>query len=67
MQPENEQIFIVSELMTKGTLRAFVKQNQNFMDDAAACKFARDIARGVKWLHSLGLVHRDLKSQNILV
>jgi serine/threonine protein kinase len=30
-------------------------------------KIARDIALGCNWIHSLGILHRDLKSSNILV
>lgn len=30
-------------------------------------KIARDIARGLTWLHHKGIIHRDLKPANILV
>ena len=30
-------------------------------------KIGREIARGCNWIHSLGILHRDLKSSNILV
>ena len=30
-------------------------------------KIGRDIARGCNWIQSLGILHRDLKSSNILV
>jgi len=30
-------------------------------------KFALDISRGMKWLHSLSLIHRDMKSSNVML
>jgi serine/threonine protein kinase len=66
-------MFIVSEYMAKGTLTAFLRQfydinasnfinreMSNFMDLRSLFKFCRDISAGMKWLHSLGIIHRQI-------
>jgi len=64
---QNRELYIVSELMSKGPLDEFIKAGKQFMDLQMILKFAADISKGMNWLHSLALVHRDLKSLNILV
>lgn len=51
--------------MHKGNLLDVLTKNP--IDMKTKIRFARDIARGLRWLHSMKLIHRDLKSRNILV
>eukprot|EP00041_Stephanoeca_diplocostata_P035501 m.1256491 g.1256491 ORF g.1256491 m.1256491 type:complete len:1443 (+) comp24711_c0_seq1:673-5001(+) len=59
--------FLVVELMALGSLRALLKDTRQPLDWHRRWLFASDIARGMKHLHGLGMLHRDLKSDNCLV
>jgi len=64
---------IVSELFPGGSLHTYL--HGSVLDgsgraadgDVRPLTFARDIARGLLYLHTRGLTHGDLKSQNVLV
>jgi serine/threonine protein kinase len=58
--------FLVTELMERGSLRT-VLDNSPAIALAQKIRFARDTALGMQHLHSLGCIHRDLKSGNLLV
>ncbi|XP_050555469.1 dual serine/threonine and tyrosine protein kinase [Spodoptera frugiperda] len=45
-------------------LHAAVRAGLNFV---ARIRIARDIVEGIRYLHSLGLVHRDIKMKNVLL
>jgi LRR receptor-like serine/threonine-protein kinase FLS2 len=57
--------FIVTELMELGSLTMVLRRSQ--LDWPTKLRFSRDIAAGMELVHSLGRMHRDLKSGNILV
>lgn len=62
--PGNE--FIVTELMESNVYE--VLQDENFqMDYEMKLSFAISIAKCMNFLHSCGVIHRDLKSLNLLV
>eukprot|EP01119_Soliformovum_irregulare_P017898 TRINITY_DN5391_c0_g1_i1.p1 TRINITY_DN5391_c0_g1~~TRINITY_DN5391_c0_g1_i1.p1 ORF type:complete len:569 (-),score=197.91 TRINITY_DN5391_c0_g1_i1:16-1722(-) len=61
------ELWIISELMVKGALDALLKDMGSYMDLHMKVKLARDICRGMSWLHSMNLMHRDLKSLNLLI
>ncbi len=63
------RVFLVSEFMAGGDLRSFL---DNVPTPAALgwerrVRFARDVADGMAFLHSKGMIHRDLKSLNVLL
>lgn len=37
------------------------------MDDRTICHYTRQIARGLDYLHTNGIIHRDIKGANIMV
>jgi tRNA A-37 threonylcarbamoyl transferase component Bud32 len=66
-QLTNGSLYIISEIMTKGNLKNFIKEMKKFIDLKMILRLTCDIVKGMKWLHSLNIIHRDLKSFNILV
>jgi len=59
-------ISIVMELMPRDTLFDLLHNGQPIGWEQIT-HFARDVAAGVKHLHSIGVLHGDLKSLNILI
>jgi serine/threonine protein kinase len=65
---------LVSELylpyMERGTLANEIRnrrQNNQSMNESVICNYAKQILRGLSYLHSHGIVHCDIKGSNILL
>ncbi|GAB2276196.1 Serine/threonine-protein kinase sty13 [Dionaea muscipula] len=59
---------IVTEYAKGGSVRQFLTRRQNrSVPLKLAVKQALDVARGMAYVHGLGLIHRDLKSDNLLI
>lgn len=58
---------IVTEYMSNGTLKQYLTSKRGPLPLKQALKVALDVARGLEYLHELKIVHRDLKSENILM
>ncbi|WOG99492.1 hypothetical protein DCAR_0518844 [Daucus carota subsp. sativus] len=59
---------IITEYLAGGSLRAYLHQQEPYsLPINLVLKFAIDIARGMQYLHSQGVLHRDLKSENLLL
>eukprot|EP00897_Mesotaenium_endlicherianum_P010687 jgi/Mesen1/9647/ME000671S09012 len=59
---------IVTEYCPGGSLRSFLAQRRDHpLSSRTAVSMALDIARGMQYLHALAIIHRDLKSDNLLI
>ena len=58
--------FLVTELLQRGSLQHVLGSSPQ-IEWLAKLRFALDAATGMAFLHGLGVVHRDLKSGNLLV
>ncbi|XP_011481562.1 LIM domain kinase 1 [Oryzias latipes] len=64
---KDKRIHFVSEYIQGGTLReAITKMDQDF-SWTIRVGYAKDIAAGMAYLHSMNVIHRDLNSFNCLV
>lgn len=58
--------FLVTELAPWGTLRQYLKANSG-LRGLQKIKFCRDVMNGMSELHLAGVIHGDLKLDNVLV
>ncbi|KAL1371622.1 hypothetical protein HN51_001854 [Arachis hypogaea] len=59
---------IITEYLAGGSLRSFLqRQGPHSLPLELVLKLALDIAKGMQYLHSQGILHRDLKSENLLL
>ena len=63
----NEQTHIVLEHLKGGDLFDYLKYRHFKIDEARARDIALQIGKALKYLHSFGIVHRDLKLENIMM
>ena len=57
--------WFVMELTTSGGLREILS-HYDHLSEVTACKLMKQLLEGVHYLHNQGIVHRDLKVDNIL-
>lgn len=58
---------LITEYISGGTLRQILKNKGKELSWLQRIKFARDIAAGMAYLHSMNVMHRDLNSKNCLL
>jgi CHASE2 domain-containing sensor protein len=62
---EEGQQFIAMELLQGQTLRS--RNDASKLPPVEAVKVAREVARGLEAVHKVGVIHRDLKPDNIML
>ncbi len=66
----SEYIFIILEYIKHGDLSKFLnklQKNKTIVSEAIAASITYQIANGLHYLHQYGVIHRDLKLENIMV
>lgn len=58
-----EQVYFVTELMTSGTLKSYIRKTKGLIKPKIIKNWARQILKGLEYLHSRDppIIHRDLK------
>lgn len=60
-------LMIITEFMARGTLFDLLHQSQARVTWPMRKKFALDTCKGMRYLHDSKLLHRDLKSSNLML
>ena len=61
------RIYLVLERCMGGDLQSFIRDNNRLDEFSCVRIFLPQLASGLSFLHSHGIIHRDIKSQNILL
>ncbi len=65
VEEEGEKHFIVLEYIEGGTLKQNIKQEQLHLP--LALKYATQVADGLAYAHKKGIIHRDIKGDNVMI
>ncbi|KAG0234986.1 hypothetical protein BGW42_005941 [Actinomortierella wolfii] len=65
MHKQDGRIYLLMELAEKGTLAKAI--NNGLLDWSKKIQLAHEIARGLEYIHQEKVLHRDLKSANVLL
>ncbi|XP_048436834.1 serine/threonine-protein kinase STY46 isoform X3 [Pyrus x bretschneideri] len=64
---KSPHLCIVTEYMPGGSLYDYLHKNQNILKLSELLKFAIDVCKGMEYLHHNNIIHRDLKTANLLM
>ncbi|VDK60756.1 unnamed protein product [Anisakis simplex] len=59
-------LFIVTEYMSGGTLLERIKFGQIIVTEREVVRMIRDLGSAIEYLHSLGIIHHNIKLENVL-
>jgi len=63
----NNEMYIVTEYIPGGTVRSNIQKEKGEITWSARAKMAYDVAHALSHLHSKKMIHRDIKSDNLLI
>ena len=64
---EQEILYLVMPLVPEGTLRDLIKQRDGALPLEEAITFFLQLCSAVHYAHEQGIIHRDIKPQNVLL
>lgn len=62
-----ERLYLVTEYIEGGTLYDYLRTAGGQVAESIARKLAIDLAKGLQYLHERGVIHRDVKLENVLL
>ncbi|CUI15053.1 protein kinase, putative [Bodo saltans] len=67
LEPEEHRLTIFMEMVPNGSLASMVRHMPEPMKEEVARVYVRQLVSALAYVHSRGVVHRDLKCDNLLV
>ena len=61
-----EQVYLIMEYMIGGDLKSLLYK-MDFFEEKMAIFYSSEIALALNYLHNHGIIHRDIKPDNILI
>ena len=62
-----QELCIVMEYMKRGSLKEILQNKNVMIETEHVRRMAQDVCRGMAYLHDRNILHRDLKTANLLV
>ncbi|RGB40070.1 kinase-like domain-containing protein [Rhizophagus diaphanus] len=59
--------YLITEWAEHGNLREFYTNNKNSFDTKLKLRVSLDIARGLNFLRTVEILHRDIRAENVLI
>lgn len=63
----DDKVYIVTEYVSCGSVRDLLKNFDTKIGWKFRCKMMLDVAKAMTYVHKKKIMHRDLKSKNLLV
>ncbi|GMH17102.1 hypothetical protein Nepgr_018943 [Nepenthes gracilis] len=64
---KSPHLCIVTEYLPGGNLYNYLHKNNRILELSKLLKFAIDVCKGMEYLHNNNIIHRDLKTANLLM
>ncbi|CAI5448427.1 unnamed protein product [Caenorhabditis angaria] len=65
---DEKRVFVMLDYASRGELFNFLQTQQGHrIDEPLAAKFVRQLSEALKYCHSKGVIHRDVKPENLLL